>query len=204
MHPFVRSAALALFVTLSFHAVAQQPAATPIRVRGEIVAIDADTIKVHRNSGETVSIRLAPDVRLNAAANVPLNDIKAGSYLGITSSPAPGGHLRARSVQVFPESARGTGEGHRDWDIAPDAKMTNATVDAVVQSANGRQLTMSYKGGTQVIEVPEGAPVFTPVSATRADLVVGRKVFVLAVPVEGGTFTTSRLFVEKDGVAPPL
>ena len=54
--------------------------------------------------------------------------------------------------------------------------MTNATVGAVVQSASGRELTMTYEGGAQKIVVPENASVSTLVPGTPAQLVPGRPV----------------------------
>jgi hypothetical protein len=54
--------------------------------------------------------------------------------------------------------------------------MTNASVDATVQSASGRELTMSYPGGSQKIVVPENASISTLVPGTRAQLVRGAPV----------------------------
>jgi hypothetical protein len=54
--------------------------------------------------------------------------------------------------------------------------MTNASVGAVVQSASGRELTMTYEGGAQKIAVPESASVSTIVPGSRAQLVRGAPV----------------------------
>jgi hypothetical protein len=54
--------------------------------------------------------------------------------------------------------------------------MTNAAVGAVVQSANGRELTMTYEGGAQKIVVPENASVSELVPGSRAQLVPGAPV----------------------------
>ena len=54
--------------------------------------------------------------------------------------------------------------------------MTNASVDATVQSANGRELTMSYPGGSQKIVVPASASISTLVPGNRAQLVPGAPV----------------------------
>jgi hypothetical protein len=82
--------------------------------------------------------------------------------------------------------------------------MTNANVDTLVQSTNGRDLHLSYKGGSNTINVPSGVPVVTPVPATRDDLIKGKKVFVVAIPAEGGSYNAVFVVVEKDGVAPPM
>ena len=104
---------------------------------------------------------------------------------------------------MFPEAGRGTGEGHYEWDLAPGSMMTNANVDTVVKSVNGRTLKLSYKGGSKEITVPANAPVVTPTTASRTDLVAGKKVFVIANG-DPANLTAARVYVEKDGVAPPM
>ena len=90
--------------------------------------------------------------------------------------------MTAGSLLVFPDGARGTNEGHFRYDFGANNTMTNANVDTVVTAKNGRELKLSYKGGTKVVTVPESAPVVTFAPATRADLTVGKKVFVLTRP----------------------
>ena len=58
---------------------------------------------------------------------------------------------------IFPEAMRGTGEGHRAWDLKPGSTMTNATVEASVDGVQDRMLTLTYKGGTQRVVVPADA-----------------------------------------------
>jgi len=82
--------------------------------------------------------------------------------------------------------------------------MTNANVDNVVQSTNGRELKLSYKGGSTDVTVPTNVPVVTFAPATRADLLAGKAVFVVATPDTADHFTALRVIVEKDGVKPPM
>jgi hypothetical protein len=46
----------------------------------------------------------------------------------------------------------------------------------MVQASSGRELTMTYQGGTQKIVVPESASVSTLVPGKRDQLVVGAPV----------------------------
>ncbi|HEY0793878.1 MAG TPA: hypothetical protein VGD78_22640 [Chthoniobacterales bacterium] len=179
-------------------------AQTPERIRGEIVSLDGDTLKVHSRTGETVAIEVKPAVAVSAVKAINLSEIKPGSFVGAAATTGADGKLTAREVLVFPEAARGTGEGHYAWDLGPNTTMTNANVDAVVEGTSGRDLTLSYKGGTKTVNVPANVPVVTFASATRADLVPGKKVFVVATPVQQGEFAAQRVVVEKDGVAPPM
>jgi hypothetical protein len=80
--------------------------------------------------------------------------------------------------------------------------MTNATVASMVKTKNGRELTLEYKGGSQKVMVPENIPMFTTVPGDRSLLVPGAYVFMLARPGPGGSLTSSRVTVSKDGVRP--
>jgi hypothetical protein len=186
---------------VSSQAFAQAPA--PTRIRGDIVAVDATTLTVHRRSGDIVKIAIKPDQAVGALKNIKLADIKQGSFIGTASKPGPDGKQVAVEVLVFPEAARGTGEGNYAWDLLPGSMMTNANVDTVMQGVSGRTLKLSYKGGSNEVTVPDNVPVVTPVAAARADLVPGKKVFVVATG-DAANLSAARIFVEKDGVAPPM
>jgi hypothetical protein len=192
--------------TLAFSglALAQTPAAKPSRIRGDIVSLDGDVLKVHRRSGDTVSIELKPAVGVSAVKSMQLADIKPGSFVGTAAVTGTDGKMTATEVVVFPESARGTGEGHYAWDLGPNSTMTNANVDTVVQGTSGRDLKLSYKGGTSAVTVPPNVPVVTFTPAARTDLTPGKKVFVVALPASQGAFVAQRVVVEKNGVVPPM
>ncbi|MFM0469574.1 hypothetical protein [Paraburkholderia strydomiana] len=185
-------------------ALAQTPAAKPSRIRGDIVALDGDVLKVHRRSGDTVSIELKPAVTVSAVKAMQLSDIKPGSFVGTAATTGTDGKLTATEVVVFPEAARGTGEGHYDWDLGPNSTMTNANVDTVVQGTSGRNLKLSYKGGNNEVTVPPNVPIVTFTTAVRTDLTPGKKVFIVATAASQGTYVAQRVVVEKDGVAPPM
>ena len=174
------------------------------RIRGEIVSLTDQTLTVHRVSGDTVAIRLAPTVPLSAVRKMSLADIKPGSFVGTAATTDTQGRLTAQEVVVFPESARGTGEGHYAWDLGAHSTMTNANVDAIVDSTNGMNLKLSYKGGKKDVTVPPNVPVVTFVPATAADLSKGKKVFVVATADGPNRFVAQRVVVEKDGVVPPM
>jgi len=195
-------AATLLALSLAGTAVAQTPKVT--RIRGDIVSSSADTLTVHRRSGDTVVIALKPELTVAAVKNVQLSDIKPGSFIGTAAKTGTDGKMTAMEVVVFPESLRGTGEGHYDWDLGSNSTMTNANVDSLLESTNGRELKLSHKGGTNDVTVPTNVPVVTIIPATRADLVAGKSVFVVATPGAGDHYTAMRVIVEKDGIKPPM
>jgi hypothetical protein len=82
--------------------------------------------------------------------------------------------------------------------------MTNANVSAAVTGKAGRDLTLTYKDGTQQIAVPPSAPIVTFAPATRADLKPGAGVMFGATKNADGKLTASRVTVGTNGVNPPM
>ncbi|MEA3122603.1 MAG: hypothetical protein QOH33_2188 [Paraburkholderia sp.] len=185
-------------------ALAQAPAAKPSRIRGDIVSLTGDVLKVHRRSGDTVFIDLKPTIGVSAVKRIQLADIKPGTFIGTAATTGTDGKLTASEVVVFPESARGTGEGHYAWDFGAKSTMTNANVDTVVQGTSGRNLKLSYKGGANEVTVPPNVPIVTFIPAARTDLTPGKQVFVVATHGAQDSFVAQRVVVEKDGVVPPM
>jgi hypothetical protein len=193
-------AGLALCLTAGL-AQAQTP---PIHVRGTITGLDGTTLTVATREGASVAIMLPEKVRLNVVKKVDISAITPGTFIGTAAVPGADGELKAVEVVVFPEAARGTGEGHYDWDLAPGTSMTNANIDAAVESASGRELTLSYKGGTAKIVVPADVPMVMPLPAEMADLKAGQPVFVIARKGDDGAMSALVVVVGRDGVAPPM
>jgi hypothetical protein len=183
-------------------AFAQTPPAQT-RVRGVIDMADAHELRVTTRGGEKVTLKLADDAVVTMIAPIAIEAIKPGSFIGTAAVSQPDGTLKALEIQVFPESMRGVGEGHRPWDLGAGSTMTNGTVGNLKVS-NGRLLTLTYKGGEQKVFVPENAPVITYEPGTRAELRPGAHVIVTAVHNPDETLTATRIGVGKDGLVPPM
>jgi hypothetical protein len=181
-------------------AMAQSP---PTRLRGSIAANDGKTVTIATREGTQVPVKLADNWGVMLVSPVSMADIKENSFVGIASMKGPDG-LNALEVLVFPEAARGTGEGHYPWDLQPESMMTNATVATVAKSPDGDVLTLKYKDGTQTIKVKPGTPIVTFAPGDKADAKVGAKVFLGATKGADGSLTAGRLLVGKDGTAPPM
>ena len=182
-------------------AIAQAPAT---RIRGTITAFDGTTLSIDSREGQALRIAVVNPLTVSSFKRVALTEIVPGSYVGTTARPEPDGTLQAVEVRVFPESARGAGEGHRPWDLTPDSTMTNANVEAAVQDNSGRELTLAYNGSSVKVRVPPDVPVLVPSPASAADLKPGAAVFVTATSAADGSLSTARITVSKDGVAPPM
>ena len=176
----------------------------PTRLRGSITAIDGKTATIATREGASVKVNLADNWAAVLVVPTALSEVKAGSFVGIASLKGPDGALNALEVLVFPESARGSNEGHYPWDLQPESMMTNATVATVAAAGDGQTLTLKYKDGTQDIRVKPGIPIVTFAPGDRADVKVGAKVFLGAAKGADGSLTATRMLVGKDGLTPPM
>lgn len=149
-------AAFALFSVFDTMAVAQQP---PMRVRGEIVKVDGNTLIVKSRDGADLTVKVPDNVVVSGVVKIPLSDVKPGSYIGVSAMPEPDGSQNALHIHIFPEALRGVAEGHGPWDVRPGATMTNATVAEIASVGAGRTLVVKYKDGDKKIVVPADTPI---------------------------------------------
>ena len=175
-----------------------------MRIRGTVEKLDGQTLIVKSRENQQLAVTLADDLSVSAVAKADLADIKPGDYIGSAAVKGTDGKLHAQEVLIFPEAARGAGEGHRPWDLTPDSTMTNATVAEVVDVAKGRLLKLKYKGGENEIEVPMEAPIVTLMPGDRSLLQPGTVVFISATKAADGSLAAARIVAGKDGVQPPM
>jgi len=191
----------------SARAQAQAPQGKPLTIRGRIAAVEKGALKVTTSAGD-VLVKFADDVRVGAVEAAKLSDIGAGNYVGTTAVKQPDGTLKALEVHIFPESSRGTGEGHRPWDLQPGSTMTNANVDKIeafaAEKVQGQLLTLKYKDGEQKIFVPPGTPIVKNVAGDRSLLQPGTGVYIAAVRGEDATITATRITAGIGGIMPPM
>lgn len=190
----------ALSALLAVPALAQDS----IRIRGSIERVDGDIYVIKSRSGDEHKVKLANDVAIVALNKATLADIKQGSYVGVAGMPQPDGSQKALEVHIFPEAMRGSGEGHRGWDLQPSSTMTNGAVEQTAASTDGRVLTLKYKDGEKKIIVTPETPIVSFAPGEKSDLKAGTAVFISAATKQpDGTLTTSRVNVGR-GVAPPM
>lgn len=206
---FFRLVTIVLLMSLvHFEAAqAQAPQGKPVTVRGKISAIENQTLKVTTSAGE-VLLKLPDNVRVGGLEAAKLTDITAGNYVGTTAVKQADGNLKALEVHIFPESSRGTGEGHRPWDLQPGSTMTNANVEKVeqvaVEKVQGQLLTLKYKDGEQKVFIPPGTPIVKNVPGDRSLLKPGTGVYIAAARGEDGTLTATRITAGVGGIMPPM
>jgi len=199
-----------LATSASLLAQTPAPASPQVRLRAVIEKIDAASITVKERSGEIITLMRPAAMDVTEVYPIALSDIKPGSYIGTAAMPQADGTQLALEVLIFPETMRGTGEGHRPWDLQPQSTMTNATVADLAAAPStvpgGQKMTLKYKDGEKVVIVPPGAPVvtFKPGKQDEAALLVpGAKVLITAKE-QGGKPVALRMVVGRNGFAPPM
>lgn len=199
----------------------------PLHVRGDVVAVKDDVLDVRTRAGQVVHLKLADQLGVSSVEETDASAITDGSFIGTTAVAQPDGTLRAVEVHVFPEAMRGTGEGHRPWDLRPGSSMTNATVSGMSggkqaaakqgtgssmtnatvsgmkKSGGERTLKLQYPGGEQTVLVPSGIPIVKLAPGDRSMLKPGAHVFAIASE-QGGALVAQRLTVGQGAVVPPM
>ena len=194
-------AAAAIALLAGAVAFAAEP---PPRTRGTIERLDGDTLTLAVRGGQKVTFTLTPDTKIVGAIGAHLSDIKPDTYIGTSAAPQPDGTLKAIEVHVFPESMRGTGDGHYPWDLDGANTMTNGAVGTLA-GTSGRTMTVKYQGGERKVVVPEDTPVVAFEPADRSIVKPSARALVIAPkPADGGMATAVFLVVGENGVNPPM
>jgi hypothetical protein len=193
--------AVAVAVVVATAALAQAP--QTVRLRGVIEKVDGNTVSAKSDKGDALTLNLADKMLVVAVVKALLADIKDGDFIGSGAMPQPDGSQKAIEVHIFPEQMRGTGEGFRPWDGAPNSTMTNGTAGTTVTSVDGTVVTVKYKDGEKKIIVTPDVPIvryeIADMSAVKPGVAF---TIVAAVKKPDGSFDISRINVGRDGVVP--
>ena len=203
---------------------------TPERVRGTVKSVSDTVLVVRTTNGSDETVDLTGATGYLEVAKSNLDHIDRGSYIG-TATKSIGDKLVALGVLIFPPSMKGASEGHFSWDFIPDttlsggavtnsamtngtvalalpvtgasSTMTNGTVSSAGASDGAKQITVTYKGGEQIVLVPPTAPVVEVRPGAKSDVTEGSVVFINALQ-QDGKVTAGAVFVGVDGATPPI
>jgi hypothetical protein len=173
-------------------------------VRGTVERIEGPIYIVKTRDGSEVKLVTTEDKPLFVAI-VPatMKDIKQGMYVGSAGMMQEGGTQKAIEVHIFPESMRGTGDGHYDWDLLPKSKMTNGSVEQAVTGVDGPVLHVKYKDGEKKLVVTPQTVVVTYEFGKREEVQPGTRIFVAAAKKQpDGTLLTPRITYGRNGEGP--
>jgi hypothetical protein len=200
----IRSFVAVLAAAASFAATAQAPADSLVRIRGTVEKIDGQTLTMKARDGQTMAVKLADNYAVMGIAKASVADINTGKFIGTTTVGERDGAMIALEVHIFPENMRGTGEGHRDWDLRPNSKMTNASVANMVAMGKDKVMTVQYKGGEKKVLVNDSTVVVSYNPVERSELKPGVAAFVIAARQPDGSLAAARVNVGLNGQVPPM
>ena len=174
-----------------------------VRIRGTIERVEGPVYVVKNRDGAELKLTVTDNPLYVAIAPSTMADIKPGMFVGSAGTMQPDGVQKAIEVHIFPESMRGTGEGHYDWDLKPQTKMTNGNVEQAVAGVDGPVLSVKYKDGEKKLLVTPETVVVTYVTGNKDDLKPGTKIFVAAAKKQAdGTVQTPRITYGRNGAGP--
>ena len=174
-----------------------------VRIRGTIESVEGPVYVVKNRDGAELKLTVTDNPLFVAISPSTMADIKPGMFVGSAGMMQADGTQKAIEVHIFPESMRGTGEGHYDWDLKPQSKMTNANVEQTVAGVDGQLLSVKYKDGEKKLLVTPETVVVTYVPGNKDDLKPGTKIFVSAAKKQpDGTLQTPRITYGRDGAGP--
>jgi uncharacterized protein (DUF2147 family) len=173
-----------------------------VRIRGTVERIDGSAYVIKSRDGSELKLTLTDNPLYVAIAPSTMADIKPGMFVGSAGMMEADGTQKAIEVHIFPESMRGTGEGHYDWDLKPQSKMTNGNVEQTVSGVDGPILSVKYKDGEKKLVVTPETVVVTYVPGNKDEVKPGTKVFVAAKKQPDGTFQAPRITYGRNGAGP--
>jgi hypothetical protein len=180
----------------------------PVRVRGTVEGVDGNLVMVKSRDGAALKLKLKDNATVRAMIPAKITDIKAGTSVGITSSPQADGSLSASEVHIFP-AGQNVNQAHFAWDLMPNTFMTNGPVQTSVAAVDGQVLTVQYKTGDKVeekqIKITPKTTIVGYENSSKGDLKPGVKVFVAGAPkLPDGSLDVANISYGKDGLTPPM
>jgi hypothetical protein len=180
-------------VSLLPNAAVAQSMEKTIRLNGTVVSASAKSVVIKTTSGES-TVALGSHVRFLGLSNSSLDKVTQNSFIGTTVVPQADNTYVSTEVHIFAPALRGTGEGFTKMDsggthmmanstvrsVAAPNMMANSTVRTVGSSSGRKTITMVFPSGTKSITIPANTPVTYIEPGSKAALVPGTRVLVVA------------------------
>jgi hypothetical protein len=180
-------------VAFTAPALAADPPAPPpapvAPLMGAVVSLTGSSLAIKSADGKQTTVTLGDKVGVTKSRAGTVADIKSGQFIGVTAVEGPDGKLRASEVHIFPDSMRGTGEGHYPWGTQAKTTMTNGNVESLSGVSTGQTIKVTYKGGTSDVLIPPSVTVTVIEAAPLSDVKVGSMVTVFSTTNADGSKT---------------
>jgi hypothetical protein len=193
-----------LFLVLAFLCGEAFSQANLVRIRGNVESFDGKVLNVKARNNQTYAVKVPDNLLVIGVNKASVADITPDKYVGTTTVGEKNGALVALEVHIFLENMRGTGEGHRDWDLGPQSKMTNANVAKIVKMSGGHVMTVQYKGGEKTVLVTPETSVVAYSLSDKSEIKPGVPVFINAQREADGSISSPRVNVGLKGQVPPM
>jgi hypothetical protein len=208
---------VAAFVTAASAQVLSPPSKNPepLRLRGQVVRIDGNTMMLQTADGKSVRLGLGDGPAVFGLTKASFADLDFGTYVGAVSeklgeniySPIVRDSLswlhKGIELRIIDESLRGIAVGHTKWDLTAASVMTHGWVD----DREERVISIKY-GPTEEeecdVEITRDTPVFRMSRGELGLVKPGMRVFAGAMKGPRGDYEAVFIFVGKDGAAPQL
>lgn len=136
------------------------------RIRGSIQSFDDNSVTIATRDGDTAKVMLSDATHYLYVVESSLSKVDQNTYIG-TATKNVDGKLVALEVVIFPDSMRGTGEGHYPWDKLRDTTQLG-------NDQSGIQMTSSsMTNGTVANSSDSGGLMMTQSSMTNGTVTEG-------------------------------
>ena len=126
------------------------------RVRGVVQTVSSNALVVRTYNGQSMNVPLDAKTGFAWVINSDLSTLKDGDFIG-TATTGPDNALRAVELVIFPETMRGTGEGHYNWDVpgvvaaagggsGGSSAMTNGTIQSTMTNGTVHEQSAMTNG----------------------------------------------------------
>lgn len=216
-HHSSRRAVVSALLLAWLASAAQGQGAEPDHLRGQISAVDANSLTLKASDGRSQRVHLADATPVFTLVKASFVSVDFGLYVGSVAvrldmtSPIVRATPRetiswlyqGRELRIIDDKLRGIAVGFKKWDFPVGSSMTHGWVDDL----ENRVVSIKY-GPTQDEEsdvlVGPDVPVTRMTVGERGDLKVGAHAFVGATKAGDGKLSAAFVFVGKDGLVPSL
>lgn len=189
----------------------------PLDLRGTVASATPKAVVISTPSGMQ-TVDFGSKMHFFGIAASSLAHVTKDSFIGTTVVPQADGTYRSTEVHIFAPSLRGTGEGFTKMNrqgtrmmanaavksvARPSNMMANSTVRSVASRSGNKEITMVFDGVTKRITIPAHTPVVAIDPGTKAMLVRGAHVEVVAESLNGH-LVAHTIIVGEHGIVPPM